>query len=194
MTARRDADGVLDLFPGQMQRAPGDDRRNERSQGRVMPAAFANSGKRRLAEAHLELVSENESDDEFLAITPGALASGQGRGKNVGRMRRVLLPVDVVVVHAADHQRVGQRRGHGVDLLAGADHGGRAATGNFVEHLQRDLYIVLLVSAQRAAHGIQQKALGLVDRFLARAADRSSPAAQRDMLRGNGFFGRGSLL
>ena len=45
--------------------------------------------------------------------------------------------------------------------------------GNFVEHLQRDLHIVLLISAQRAADGIQQKALGLVHGFLRELLDSS---------------------
>ena len=138
-----------------------------------MPAAFANAGKGRLAEAHLEFMPQDEPDDQFLATALRALAAGQRRGKNIGGMRRVLLPVNVVVVHAADHQSIGQRSRNWIDALACANHGRRAVSGNFVEHLERNLHIVLLVSAQRTAHGIQQKAFGLVHRFLRELLDRS---------------------
>ena len=108
MPAGRNADGVLDLFPAEMHDAARNDGRNKRSQGGVMPAAFANPGESRLAEPHLELVPEHEPNDQFFAITFRALAAGQRGGENVRRMRRVLLPVNVVVIHAADHQPVGQ--------------------------------------------------------------------------------------
>ncbi len=36
--------------------------------------------------------------------------------------------------------------------------------GNFVENFEGNLHVVLLVAAQRAAQGIEQEALGLVDR------------------------------
>ena len=63
--------------------------------------------------------------------------------------------------------------------LPRADHRRRAAPGDFVEHFERDLHVVLLISAQRAAHGIQQEALGLVDRFLRelRIAQTRQPSA-----------------
>ena len=103
-------------------------------------------------------------------------------------MRRILLPVNIVVVHAADHQCVGQRGGDGIDALARANHRRRTAPGDLVEHFQRDLHIVLLVSAQRAAHGIEQEPLGLVNGVLRKllVVERRSPARH---FGGDGFFG-----
>src|SRR6185437_4565119 len=108
-----------------------------------MPAAFANAGKRRLAEAHLELVSQDQADNQLLAIALGAFATRQRCRKDVGWMRWVLLPVNVVVVHAADHQAIGQRGRDWVDALARANHGRRTASGDLVEHLESDLHVVL---------------------------------------------------
>src|SRR5258708_26688815 len=102
MATGRDANRVLDLLPPQMHGADRDDGRDILGQSSVVPDAFANSGKRRLTEAHLELVRENKSHDQLFAITFRPLATGQGGRENIRRMRRVLLPVNVVVVHAAD--------------------------------------------------------------------------------------------
>src|SRR5215475_2850182 len=57
----RDADGVLDLRPGEMQRSAGDDGRNEGGQSRVVPSALANARESCFAESHLELVAQDES-------------------------------------------------------------------------------------------------------------------------------------
>src|SRR5580704_10445513 len=109
MTAGRNSDRVLDLLPPEMHGAARDNGRDKRSQRSVMPAALTNPWECSLAETHLELMPENEADDQLFAITLRALAASQRRGKNVRRMRRVLLPVNVVVIHATDHQSVGQR-------------------------------------------------------------------------------------
>ncbi len=171
----------------EVQRASGDERGDECGQCGVMPAAFADAGEGGFAETHFELVSEDEADDEFLAVALGAFASGHGGGEDVGWMRWILLPVDVVVVHAADHEGVGERRGDGVDLLAGADDGGGAAAGDLVQNLERDLDVVLLVAAESAAYGIEQEALRLVDGVLRKlfVFQRGGPAGH---FGGDGFL------
>ena len=109
--------------PVEVQHACSNDGRDERGQRGMMPAALANARECRFAEPHLEFVAEHQADDQFAAVAAGALAAGHRRRKDVRRMRRVLLPVNVVVVHAADHQRVGQRRRDRIHLLARADDG-----------------------------------------------------------------------
>ena len=163
--AGADADGVLNLLWSEPQHAAGNDGRDECRQRGVMPAALANARESRLAQAHLELVAEHQADDQLAAIAPRALAGGDRSRKDVGGMRRILLPVNVVVIHAADHQRVGQRRRDRIHLLAAADHGRLARSGDLVQHLERDCYIVLLISAECTADAVQQKALGLIDRL-----------------------------
>ena len=37
--------------------------------------------------------------------------------------------------------------------------------GNFVENVERDLYVVLLIAAQRTAKGVEQKTLRLINGF-----------------------------
>src|SRR5581483_7711365 len=101
----------------------------------MMPAALADARKRGLAEALLEFVSEHQADNQFASIASGPLTRGYRSGEDVRRMRRVLLPINVVVVHAADHQRVRQRRGHGIHLLARADNGALAESGDFAKHV-----------------------------------------------------------
>ena len=166
VAAGGNADGVLNLLPRQVQRAAGDDGRNKRSQRSVMPSPLANAGKRRFAKAHLELMAQDQTDNQFLAAAAGPLAARQRRGENIGRMRGVLLPINVVVIHAADHQRVGQRRRDRIDPLARADHRGSTTSCYLAENFQSDLHVVLLIAAERAADGIEQETLRLVDRVL----------------------------
>ena len=97
----------------------------------------------------------------------GPLAARQRRRKNIRRMRRVLLPINVVVIHAADHQRVGQRRGDGIDPLAGANYRGRARARLSSPRTSRAILTSCCwIATERAADGIEQEALGLVDRVL----------------------------
>src|SRR5579884_3668183 len=126
-----------------------------------MPASLANAGERGLAEAHFEFVAKNEADDELAAVALRALAAGQGRRENVRGMRRILLPVNVVVIHATNHQRVGEGRRDGINLFPCADDRGRPATGSFVEDLQSNFDVVLLKAAKSATERVEEKAFGL---------------------------------
>ena len=127
-----------------------------------MPPALANARKRGLAKAHFEFMAEDEPHNQIFPITSCAFTTCERGGKNVRRMGRVLLPVDVVVIHAADHERVGQRRRDWIHALACTNYGGRTRTGYLVEHFEHDLDIVLLIAAQGATDRVEQKALGLV--------------------------------
>ena len=132
----------------------------------MVPATLTDSRKRCFAEAHFKLVAQDKANNQFTPVAVFALAAGHGCGKDIGGVRRVLLPIDVVVVHAADHERVREGGRHRIDALAGADYCGWSRAGDFVEHLERNLDVVLLVAAKRAADGVKQEALGLVNRVL----------------------------
>src|SRR5580700_11159612 len=153
-----------------------------------MPAALTDSGERGFAETHFKFVSQHQADDQFLSVALGALAAGECRRKNVGRMRWILLPVNVVVIHTADHEGVGERGRDGIDTLAGANYRSRTFARDLVEHFDSDLYIVLLVAAEGAADGIQQEALGLIHGILREllVIQACRPAGH---LRGDSFFG-----
>ena len=102
----------------------------------MVPSALADSRKGGFAEAHFEFVAENKAYDQLLAAGFCALARGHGRGKNVGRVRRVLFPVDIVVIHATNHQCVGEGCGDGINPLPGSNDRGGTASSDFVEDLR----------------------------------------------------------
>ena len=158
-----DADGMLQLCCVKVQHAAGYNRRHKSRQRSMVPSAFANAGEGGFAQPHLEFVAEHQADDQLASIAARALAAGDCGGKNVGWVRGVLLPVDVVVVHAADHQSVGQRRRNGIHPLAAGDDGGLAWAGNFAQHFQRDADVMLLISTERTANAVEQEALGVID-------------------------------
>src|SRR5438270_5350475 len=120
----------------------------------MVPSALADARECRLTKAHLKFVPQHQTDDQFFSVAAGAFAAGQSRRENVGGMRWILLPIDVVVIHAADHQRIGQRCRDRIDTLAGADYSRRPVSCNFVENCKRDPYVVLQVAAEGASEGV----------------------------------------
>ena len=78
---------------------------------------------------------------------PRPLAARDRRRDDVGRVRRVLLPVDVVVVHHADHERVERaRRRPGRASCRCRSRLPAPRPAMLVEHRQRDLHVVLQVA------------------------------------------------
>jgi len=132
VAAGRDADGVLNLFPAEVESAAGDDGRDEGCQGGVVPAALADAGEGCLAEAHLEFMSQHQAHDQLSTVAAGALRAGYGGGEDIGRMGRILFPINVVVIHHPDHKGVGERGRDRVHLPALPDHDGGARPGELV--------------------------------------------------------------
>src|SRR5581483_3449455 len=153
----------------------------------MMPTTLANARKCRFAKAHFEFMPEHDSDNQFLTLVVCALAAGQRRGKDIRGMRWILLPINVVVIHAADHQRIGKGGGDRINTLASADNGRKTASADFVQHAESDLHVVLLVTTQGAPDGIEQEALGLINGVLRKLIvfERCRPTGH---LRGDGFF------
>src|SRR5437870_12519790 len=127
-----------------------------------MPTTLANSRKRRLTEAHFKFVAQNESYDQLAAIALRAFTAGHRRRKDIRWVRWVLFPIDVGVIHAANHQCIGKRGRDWINLFSPADHGRWLATRDFIDHLELDLDVVLLISAKRAADGMQETTFRLV--------------------------------
>src|SRR5579872_1630038 len=163
MAAGGDSNTVLNLFPCEVKGASGYQRRNECRESGVVPAAFANARESGLAEPHFEFVSQDNTHYEFVATRACAFAAGNRGGKNVGWMRRILLPINIVVIHAADHQRIRERRGNRINALTCPNDRRRTGRGGLIEHFESDLHVMLLKAAQCTAEGVEQESLGLVN-------------------------------
>ncbi len=160
VTGGGDADGVLDLIGVQPEHAAGRDRRGDRGQGGVVPADLANAREGDLAQALLELVGQRGTEDQIAARASGPFGGCHGRRDDVGGVGRVLLPVDVVVVHDPDHEGVEQRRRDRVPALAGDQHRGVPGAGDFGQHGACDGHVVLLCTAQRTPDRVHQVTFG----------------------------------
>ncbi len=133
---RGDADGVLHLLRVEVEHA----RRRRSGEAKAVSVAWCQPRSRMPGKAasHSRISNSWPRTMPTIRSRPplaGALAAGQRRGDDVRGVRRVLLPVDVVVVHHPDHQRVERATPRPGPALAGADHRGRAAAGDLVEHL-----------------------------------------------------------
>ena len=151
MTGRGNTYRMLNLLPRQPHCVAGYDGRNKSSQCGMVPSALTNTWNRRLTQAHLELVTENDSGDQLLSAQSRAFSDRHGSRNNIGRMRGVLLPVDIIVVHHPDHQRIGERSRDDIGPLSGADDRRRAGSPDLLQHLQRDMDVLLPVSPERTA-------------------------------------------
>ena len=85
-------------------------------------------------------------------------------------MTRVGLPIDVVVIHRADHVAVQKCGVDRVGFEAGNECGGFSVTALATGHplrmmLEQDLRIVLLAPAQRAADGIEPEQFRRLNRL-----------------------------
>ena len=153
---RADADGRNHLLRREIQHATGRDRRRERAQCRMMPAVFAHARPADFAKPHLDFVGDDGGENQILAAESFAFAECQRRSDEIAWMTRVGLPIDVVVIHRADHVAVQKRRIHRIGLEAGNKRGGSAiAAGHRAIMLEQNLGVILLAAAQRAADGIE---------------------------------------
>jgi hypothetical protein len=163
LTRAGNADGMLNLIGCELQHPAGDDGRDERGQRRMMPAALADAGECGFTQPHLELMTEHDADDQLATIAAHQLGTCQRRGNDVRWMRRVLLPVDVVVIHHADHQRIGQRGRHRVAASRHSQHRARAGARDLVQDVERNLRVFLPVPAESAAERVEQEAFRFVN-------------------------------
>ncbi len=159
----RDADCVLHLFSVETEHPGCGDRRCGGGQGGVVPADLAHAGVGDLAQTLLELVGEGDADQQIASGTAGTLGRRHRRRDQIGGVRRVLFPVNVVVIHHPDHQGVEKRRRNRVPELTGHQDPAIPRAGCFGEHLAGDVDVVLLCTAERTADRVHQVSLGLVD-------------------------------
>ena len=73
-------------------------------------------------------------------------------------MTRIGFPIDVVVIHGANHMAIQKCGIDRIGLETGDERGGFAlATGHRAVMLQQNLGVILLASAKRAADGVEPK-------------------------------------
>ncbi len=89
-----------------------------------MPAVFAHARTSDFAKAHFNFVGDNRSENQIFAAESFAFAERQRRSNQIARMTRVCFPIDIVVVHGADHVAIQKRRIYWVCFEAGNKRGG----------------------------------------------------------------------
>ena len=155
---RADAHRRHHLIRREIQHATRRDRRSERAQCRVMPAVFAHTRPADFAKTHFNFVGDDGGENQILAAQSFAFAQRQRRGDEIARMTRIGFPINVVVIHRADHVAIEKRRIDGIGLEAGNERGGFAvAAAHGAIMFQQNLRVFLLAAAKGAADRVEPK-------------------------------------
>jgi hypothetical protein len=121
-----------------------------------MPAVFTDARPAHFAETHLNFVGDDRGENQILTAQTLAFAQGQRSGDQIARMTGIGLPINVVVIHRADHVAVQKRRIHRIGLETGDERGGASvAAAHRAVVLQQNLGVILLTAPERAANGIE---------------------------------------
>ena len=80
-----------------------------------MPAVFAHARSPDFAETHFNFVSDNGGENQILAAQTFAFTQRQRRGDEIARMTWIGFPINVVVIHRANHVAVEKR---GIDRVS----------------------------------------------------------------------------
>ena len=93
-----------------------------------------------------------------LPLSPSLSHKRQRRGDEIARMTRICFPIDVVVIHRANHVAIQKRRIDRIGLEAGDERSGIAvAAAHRAIMLQQDPGVILLTPTERAADGVEPK-------------------------------------
>ena len=120
-----------------------------------MPASLADTGDSEFAQAHLDLVGDDNRRQHVGAVFARVFPGRERRRYDVARVRRVLHPVDIVIVHYADQKTVDERRLDQRSLLAGPDDGRVVVATEKLEYPPVHFGVFLLQTAQCATHTVK---------------------------------------
>src|SRR5712692_2386271 len=134
----------------------------------MMPTIFAHAWPTDFAKAHFNFVGDDCGKNQILSTQAFTFTECERRSDEIARMTRVGFPIDVVVIHGADHVAVQKCGINRVGLEAGDERGGAAVAaalatgrvrrgGHRTVMLQQNLRVILLTASKSATDGVEPK-------------------------------------
>ena len=125
-----------------------------------MPAVLAHTGSPDFAKAHFNFVGDDRRQNQIFAAESFAFTERERRGDEIARVTRVRFPINVVVIHRANHVAVQKCRIDRIGFETGDERRGFApAGGGTGGHravvFQQYFRVILLTSTQRAADRVE---------------------------------------
>ena len=106
----------------------------------------------------IHFVGDDGGENQFFATQALALAQRQRCGDEIARMARIGFPINIVVIHRANHVAVEKGRIHRIGLEPGHKRSGFAIpAAHRAVVLEQNLGIILLAPTKRAADGVEPK-------------------------------------
>ena len=167
-TRGTDADRVHHLLNGEVEHATGSDWCCKRGERCVMPTVLANTRETELAQTHFDFIRNRGSEQQVFAAEPEHFSKRERSRDDVAWMAWIRLPIDVVVIHRANHVIVQERRINSIRLKT--SHKRCAWTVTFVTLCghrsivcEQDVSIFLTATTNRAADRVKPESLARVD-------------------------------
>src|SRR5438132_14371039 len=129
-----------------------------------MPSIFAHARSAHFAQTHLDFVSDDGGENQILATETLGFTQCEGRSDEITWMTWIGFPIDVVIIHRANHVAIEKRRIDWISLEARHECSGSAFSpalarrgGHRTVMLQQNSGVILLTTAERATNGIEPK-------------------------------------
>src|SRR6266481_4817358 len=124
----------------------------------MMPAIFAHTRPSDFTKAHFNFVGDDSGENQILAAETLAFTQCQWRGDEIAGVTWICFPIDVVVIHGADHVPIEKGGIDRIGLKAGHQNSSAAiATAHRAVVFQQNPSVILLTAAKRAADGVEPK-------------------------------------
>src|SRR5437868_13142713 len=112
-----------------------------------MPAILAHTWPADLAKTHFDLVGDDGGENQIPSAEFFALAQCQWRSDEIAGVARISFPINVVVIHRADHVAVQKRGIDRIGLEAANERRGFAVSATHrAIMLQQNLRVILLAA------------------------------------------------
>src|SRR5438876_11724218 len=89
----------------------------------MMPAVFTHARSSDFTETHFNFVRDDRAENQIFAAQSFAFTQCERRSDEIAWMTRIGFPIDVVVIHRADHVPIQKRGIDRISLEAGNKYG-----------------------------------------------------------------------
>src|SRR5438876_6077033 len=123
-----------------------------------MPTVLTHARSPDFTKTHFNLIGNDGGENQIFAAQSFAFTERERRSDEIARMTRIRFPIDVVVIHGANHVTIWKCCIDGVRFEAGHKRRRFAVTtANRAVMFQQNFRVLLLTATERTAYRVEPK-------------------------------------